>query len=325
MRVVLIVNPTSGASMLTTHQGTLEEHEEQMLTALRTRGLMPEIWHTTPGDAGTGLAQKAVAEGVEMVIAAGGDGTLHAVANGLIHSNSALGIIPIGTMNNIARSLSIPEDIEEACAIIAHGKTTRIDVGKINGNIFLEVAGIGLEAALFPAAEEIKRHGVLSTMRGVLKGLAVLLTFQPTRFKIAFDNQHSLRYRAIQVSVCNSPYYGVHLQFAPNAVMDDGLLNVLLYRNFSKRDYLQHAISISQGVRSLEPRVMRRKIKMLYIEADPPVVVHADGEPIGQTPATIVVLPAVLHVRVPIEVAIGPNIMDSKRKRTHILQQASMQ
>ena len=64
---------------------------------------------------------------------------------------------------------------------------------------------------------------------------------------------------------------------------------------------------------------------MLYIEADPPVVVHADGEPIGQTPATIVVLPAVLHVRVPIEVAIGPNIMDSKRKRTHILQQASMQ
>jgi diacylglycerol kinase family enzyme len=101
------------------------------------------------------MAQQAVLAGAELVIAAGGDGTLHAVASGVINTNSALGILPMGTMNNIARSLKIPEDIEQACEIIATGETSRIDVGKNNDSIFLEVAGAGLEAALFPAAEEL--------------------------------------------------------------------------------------------------------------------------------------------------------------------------
>lgn len=323
MRAILILNRTSGASMMATNQNrSAEETEAAILTTLRAQGVEPEVWYTTEEDPGQEMAKRAAQEGADMVIAAGGDGTLHAVASGLIGTKSALGIIPRGTMNNIARSLEIPEDIEGACKIIAEGITSQIDIGKINGHIFLEVAGIGLEAALFPAAEEIKRSGWLSTIQGVIEGLRTIFAFQPTGFNISFDERRTRRYHAIQISVCNSPYYGARFQFAPHAVMNDGLLDILIYKNFSKLAYLRHAISISQGRRALEPRVMRRKIKSLRIDAVIPIEVHADGVPIGKTPATITVIPGILRVRVPQKIATGPNIANRERQHTRHYQRA---
>jgi diacylglycerol kinase (ATP) len=314
MRAVLILNPASGSSSLAPQVVAPEESEATILAALRKYGIEPEVWYTTPEDAGMASAKRAVAEDAAMVIAAGGDGTLHAVAAGLIGTPCKLAIIPMGTMNNIARSLEIPETIEGACAVIAAGHTGQIDVGTINGQIFLEVAGIGLEAALFPAAEDIKARGWLSTLRGIMVGLSTLLAFQPTRFKIAFDERRKRSYRAIQVSVCNSPYYGARLRFAPRAVMNDGLLDILLYKNFSKSEYVRHAISISQGKRTFEPKVTRRKARSLYIETEVPIEIHADGIPMGYTPAMITVLPGALRVCVPESVAKGPNVMEAGRR-----------
>lgn len=329
MRTALILNPTSGASLLAAHQSAPEENEAAILSALHQYDIIPEVWYTTPDDAGGGLARRAVTEGIDMVIAAGGDGTLHAVAAGLIGTNCTLAIIPLGTMNNVAHSLEISETIEEACAIIAHGETRRIDVGKINGQIFLEVAGIGLEAALFPAAEEIKSSGLLSTISGIVNGLNALFAFQPTRFRIVFDGRRTRLYKAVQISVCNTPYYGAHFRFAPRAVMDDGLLDALIYTNFSKFAYIQHAISISQGQRPLEPMVTRRKIRSIYIDvadhAAEPVVVHADGVPIGHTPASVMVIPGALRVRVPTKVARGPNVQDKRMKQTNLHRRLSRQ
>ncbi len=322
MRTILIFNPTSGSSPMATHQDTPEDTREHILTSLRANGIEPEIYETTPEDPGTELAKKLAEDGADIVIAAGGDGTLHAVATGLIDTKSILGIIPMGTMNNIAHSLQIPEDIEEACKIIARGQTSLIDVGKINGSIFLEVAGVGLEAALFPAAEEIKSTGIISTIKGIIEGLSALFSFEPTRFVATFDGKRKRRFRAVQISVCNSPFYGAHLRFAPNAVMDDGFLDVLIYRNFSKIEYLRHAWSISQGKRALGLRVSQRKIKTISINAEHPVEVHADGVQQGHTPTTISVQAGALRVRVPERVATGPNVSTTARKQTRRFQQA---
>src|SRR5881275_1090561 len=157
MRTILILNPVAGNTPIAETQGIRETNEEAILRGLRAYGIEPDVWYTTLEDAGEGLAKKAADEGAELVIAAGGDGTIHAVAAGLIERESTLGIIPMGTMNNLAHSLGIPSTLEEACAIIGKGESHAIDVGHINGQIFLEVAGAGLEAALFPAAEEIKQ------------------------------------------------------------------------------------------------------------------------------------------------------------------------
>ena len=313
---VLILNPTSGSSVLASDHSAPEEHEERILAALRVHSIEPVIHYTTPEDAGYGVASQAVDAGAAIVIAAGGDGTLHAVASALIGTKSTLGIIPMGTMNNIAHSLEIPESIEDACAIIATGDTGLIDVGKLNDHVFLEVAGIGIEAELFPAAEEIKSYGMVSTLRGIVDGLKALFAFRSTRFSISFDGKRTRHFRALQVSVCNAPYYGAHLQFAPNAVMDDGLFDVLIYRNFSKLAYIRQALSISRGLKTLEPRLLRRKAKSLRIRSQVPVAVHIDGVQQGSTPAIITLLPGALRVRVPRKVTASSKLSTTEQKQT---------
>src|SRR5262249_42889439 len=154
-----IFNPTSGISTVTDKRMSPEETEKAVLQGLQAYGIEPEIYHTTPEDTGQGLASRAAGEYTDLVIACGGDGAIHPVESGLVGTQSTLGIIPTGKMNNLAHSLNTPDTIPAACVAIAKGETHLIDVGQINEHIFLEVAGIGLEASLFPAAEEIKKPG----------------------------------------------------------------------------------------------------------------------------------------------------------------------
>jgi diacylglycerol kinase (ATP) len=195
--------------------------------------------------------------------------------------------------------LNIPDTVPAACVAIANGETRLIDVGKINDQYFLEVAGIGLEAVLFPAAEEMKKPGLLTTLRGVVSGLKTLLTFTPTRIRITFDDRQRHPYEALQVTICNAPFYGMHLEVAPNILMDDGLLDIVIYRNFSKFEYIRHAISISQGRRTFQPKIIHKRIKSLRINSDQPLDLQVDGVPQGTTPAKVMVLPGALRVRVP--------------------------
>jgi diacylglycerol kinase (ATP) len=300
MRAVLIMNPASGMSMMAATAGTAEKHAEVILAALHTQGIEAELRYTTPEDFGAGLAAQAAAEQADVVIAAGGDGTIHEVASGLIGTQSALGIIALGTMNNLARSLHIPETIEGACAAIATGETISIDAGKINEHYFFEVVGIGLEAALFPSAEEVKSFGVLSKLHGIISGLLILLTYKPAKLRISIDEQGHYPHHALQVTICNSRYYGPQFELVPHAQMDDGLLDVVIYKNFSKLEYMRHAFSIVQGKRAYQPKALHRRVKSLRINADHPVEVQADGLPHGHTPARVTVLPSALRVRVPV-------------------------
>ncbi|HLH60632.1 MAG TPA: diacylglycerol kinase family protein [Ktedonobacteraceae bacterium] len=299
MQAVLIINPASGLSTITSREMTPEETEEAILTTLRAYGIEPEVFHTTPEDTGQGLSTRAANAGVDIVIAAGGDGTIEAIARGLIGTQTALGIIPAGTMNNLARSLNIPQTIEAACAVIAKGETHAIDVGKINDRFFLEVAGVGLEAELFPLAEEIKQPGLLSTLHGAIGGLITLLTYHPAAISLSFDEHRRRSYQALQVTICNAPFYGAHLQIAPHVLMDDGLLDVVVYRNFSKREYIRHALSISQGKRLYTPKIAYRRVKSLRITSEYPMEIQADGELHGHTPAVVTILPQALRIRVP--------------------------
>lgn len=321
MRAVLILNPTSGISTITTIEGTQsspEENEAAILASLHAYGIEAEVQYTTPEDTGQGLAAQAALNHTELVIVAGGDGTVHAVACGLIGTETTLGIIPTGTMNNLARSLHIPETIEEACAVIAQGKTHAIDVGKINNHLFIEVAGIGLEAALFPAAEEFKSPGMWSTLHSIVSGLRTLLSFRPATLRIALDNKQRQAIDAIQVTICNAPFYGAHLQAAPEALMDDGLLDIVMYRHFSKLEYLRHAFSISQGKRVYQPRIRRRRVRTLHVTADIPMEIQADGVVYGYTPAAITVLPGALRVRIPAIAPIPTSVGSANERKASI-------
>jgi diacylglycerol kinase family enzyme len=106
-------------------------------------------------------------------------------------------------------------------------------------------------------------------------------------------------YDAIQVTICNAPYYGAHFHIASDILMDDGLLYVFIFRHMSSLEYLRHAISFSQGRRVLQPKVLRRRVKALRIASSDPLDLQADGIPRGQTPADVKVIRGALRVRVP--------------------------
>lgn len=317
MRTALILNPTAGSSPLASHRGSEGEFEPALLEMLHTQGVEPEVYYTTAEDPGRGIAGRLVAEGVEMIVAVGGDGTIHSVAQALANSDCLLGIIPAGTMNNLALSLGIPENLEAACALLTTGETRSIDVGSINGHIFLEVAGVGLEAAIFPAAEEIKSRNIFTTFKGVIRGLYALLTFRPPQMRLTFNHERPRSYRAIQLTVCNAPYYGVHLNIVPEIRMNDGWLDAVLYRNFSKREYIRHAISISQGRRAFTPKLLRRQVRSLRIETNEPVEIQADGIIHSHTPAEITIQSGALKVQAPREPGPGllPTTPGSRRTR----------
>ena len=304
MRTVLIFNPTSGISTIAEKRMSPEETESAILEGLRTYGIEPQLLHTTPEDGGWGMAKRAADEGAELVIAAGGDGTIHAVTNGLVGTQSILGIIPTGTMNNVALSLNIPDTISAACSAIANGETRTIDVGKINDHVFIEVAGVGLEAALAAAGEEIKHAGLLSIVHGILSGLKTFFGFKAAHMRIAVDGGKLRTYHAFQVTICNAPLYGLHLQLAPDILMDDGLLDVVIYGRVSKAEYLRHALSMWRRG-PYQPKFKHLRVRSLRVIADEAMEIHADGEPRGYTPAEVRVLPAALRIRVPVEDAPG--------------------
>src|SRR5258708_3575417 len=198
MKTALILNPAAGVSLLAKQNIPEGELETTLLQLLHEQGIEPTVYYTTLEDPGLGIATQLVAEGTERIIVVGGDGTIHSVAHGLIGSECVLGIIPAGTMNNLAYCLGISEELKEACAVLTEGEARRIDVGLINGHTFLEVAGIGLEAELFSAAEEVKSRGILSTIKGGLSGLFTLSSFRSPRMSPTFYAKKAHTYRSLE-------------------------------------------------------------------------------------------------------------------------------
>ncbi|HEV2238431.1 MAG TPA: diacylglycerol kinase family protein [Ktedonobacterales bacterium] len=260
------------------------------------------------------------------VVAAGGDGTVHAVAQGLMdartalngaaaHALPSLGILPLGTMNNLAHSLGIPEDLAVACAVLARAEPRPLDVGWAGERMFLEVAGVGLEASLFPHAEALK--GRLRAHPGAMRdAFRVLSDFKPMHVTLDLDGRQ-LEVRALQVSVCNTPRYGASFAAAPDARTDDGWLDVVIYQRFSRLDLLRHYVSIMGGRRDLWARIhgerARRVLLMPHASAWD---VHVDGATIGKTPVAISVEPGALRVLAPAPaaragVADGPGPMEA--------------
>ena len=295
MNTRLIVNPTSGP---------VENPEllTDLAEALQTQGIQAEICTTTPDEDGEGLAADAAKAGAKLVIVAGGDGTIEAVARGLAHTQTMLGIIPLGTRNNIAASLSIPNDLTQAIQTLAEGEHGRFDMGKANNHYFMEVVGVGLEASLFPCGDEVKegiKKNYLIALKSVFSGVKTFLQFSPHRLVLRFDGRRMRRLRTLQVNICNSPRYGVEFALAPEAKMNDGKLDVIYINNPSKWDHLRHFFTAMRGEQLSHKRLNTYRASKIEVRSYPPLDVHADGECLGTTPVTIEVIPRALWICVP--------------------------
>ncbi len=290
---IIIANPISGNGGFSFQNRRFDE----TLSFLRNHGWQAELWYTQSAGDGEQLARKAVKQQVNLVIAAGGDGTINEIIQGLAGSETALGVLPSGTVNVWARELGIPLDDTRARNILVHGQTRRIDLGCVNGRYFLLMVGIGFDGEVTQVVEgkPLKRLGILGYTLAVLwlgpgyRGFPV----------VAQIDRYVVKSRALQIFVGNTQLYAGAVKFTWQAKCDDGLLDLCIVR---KRNLWGRLIVARDFILRREQRrlwVRYDTFKALKIETSEPIPYQIDGEPGGYTPAEFSIAPSILKVIVP--------------------------
>lgn len=229
----------------------------------------------------TRLAREAAAAGASRFIVAGGDGTVHHAVQALAGTGCALGIVPLGSGNDLARVLELPRDPEAAFRVAIEGAVRPIDVGCAGGVLFPGVASFGLdgEATRF-AAERTRR------MRGpLLYGYAALRTlgrFTPFEARVVYDGA-AFEGRVMFVAVANSGRYGGGMRIAPEARLDDGLLDVVIVREVSRAELLLWFGRVFGGTHVRHPAVVTARAARVEVSTDRPMTISADGEVLART------------------------------------------
>jgi YegS/Rv2252/BmrU family lipid kinase len=239
----LIFNPASGRD-----EEDNAARLAQVVSSLRAHGIHAQIGLKTSGKVARSLARDAARAGCPLVIVAAGDGTIDDIASQLMGSSTVMGIIPIGTMNNVARSLGIPLEIDEACALIGMGTTRSIDLGRVRSNAkpneeyFVECAGVGLSAIAALAGQQFEKH----RWRNLPRSLRRFFETKPGSMQIEMDGV-TIEASTRIVTVSNSPLMGNNMLAAPGAKMDDGFLDVSIYEGMGDTALVKHFMAASSG------------------------------------------------------------------------------
>jgi len=295
--LLLIVNPVSGGkpgstSPLTEEASALEP--EALARALESRGLAVQLHVLRESDDPAEIARSATDQDF---VVAGGDGTVGLVAEVLAGSDRALGIIPTGSWNNIARGLGIPLKLEPALDVIGRGEVAQVDSGLASHegaerHAFFEAAGVGLDAAGFGAVELGGRAGWRFAIRLAWRALRRTRT----RMLIEVDGRKMQR-RAPAVTVCIGPYHGLGFALVPDADPADGLLDIVIFSGMSELEVVRHFLRVARGRPRREPRLEVLRGKRVTVGGVGRVLpAHADGRSIGITPVTFEVQPGNLRV-----------------------------
>ena len=244
-------------------------------------------------------ARRAAKKGVPLVIAAGGDGTVASIAEGLIGQDTALGIIPLGTYNNIATSLGIPTSLDEAVALIASGVVRGIDVGLVTATgakrprIFIEMAAAGVIAAVMPVGQEVKSH----EWKASPSALRAAVEMTPTDTVVRLDKTKPYRHaKTLMVAVANAPRGGPGAIVNPAARLDDGLLDVAIYHDHTQAELAVYFASHAAGKPVDDPRIERARARRVDVQTANALPVVANEKLVGRTPARFEILAGSLLV-----------------------------
>jgi diacylglycerol kinase (ATP) len=291
----LIANPTAGKA-------------DETLTGLQTavqylqqKGIKVDVALAKPKEEATPLAKQAVKDGYKLIIAMGGDGTIEAVMRGLVGRKAHLGILPSGTSNNLAKSLDIPEKLEAACDLILSHPIRKVDVGQVKmkgqkKSYFFELASIGLSSALYEHANDLQ-DGKLAKLKDV--ALSFLKEEKLSTVYLTLDDESKIKFDSILVVVSNTPFFGKNFLVAPNASLEDGLVDISVYPDFSKTELLAYYAKIMNEGYSENDRVQRFRASELEVKASPKLEVMADGVKVGKGKVNIKILPSALSVIAP--------------------------
>ncbi|MFC2069868.1 diacylglycerol/lipid kinase family protein [Chloroflexota bacterium] len=295
----VIVNPAAGAN--STRKKWPDLH--RLLTHI---GLSFDHDYTEGAGHAIELAKEAASNGYRYLVAVGGDGTVNEVANGILDSgdaeNVSLGIISTGTGSDFVRSVGIPRHYLSACSCLIGSKRYLIDVGIVeyrnNGEsqkrFFVNAAGIGFDAAAVEATEKLPKYfgGTIPYLFGLLR---TLVGYRNKSVEMYIDDKVEAA-RVLSVVVSNGNYLGGGMRIAPNASLNDGILDVCIIGDVGKFDLLKSLPMVYKGTHGDHPKVTLDKAEKVTVESAEKVLVHADGEVLGTGPASFSLVPAVLNI-----------------------------
>jgi diacylglycerol kinase (ATP) len=268
-RALAIVNPAAGKGLGATLTSTIAAE-------LGQAGLSVDVVTTpAPGEAAR-LASSAVEDGYTLVIAVGGDGTAMEVANGLVGTDTALGLYPIGSGNDFSRALGYPRARKRIGAFLASARPRRIDVGEVNGRVFLNAAGVGIDG--YVAERVIAAARVVGPTLGYFVGaLHGIATFRPQRMRVVIDGvvregPHMM------VAACNGTTFGSGMKVAPDAKLDDGVFDVIVGGDLGKWDSLVALAKIYRGTHVNGRTILAIRATSVDVELPAPLTAQIDGE-----------------------------------------------
>jgi diacylglycerol kinase (ATP) len=296
MRTKLIVNPASGGE-------TALDHLTAINARLRTTGDVDIVLTTGDGD-GAEAGRRAALEGYDRIVVAGGDGTLNEVLNGLAGVDGALarislGIVPLGTGNDFATALGVPDEPEAAADAVLRGTIAPIDVGRVNGRHFLNVSAGGFIADVSDAVSP-QLKTVLGKLAYLVGGAQVLMDYAPIETRITRAGEaHPEGTSLLAFAVCNSRLIGGGRLIAPHAIIDDGWLDVCLIHAMPTIEFIALLRRVSSGEHVEDQRVTYFRAQTLDLAFDHAIRVNTDGQVLETDRCRYDVLPGAARVLVP--------------------------
>ena len=291
-RTCVILNPSAGS---------VREPDE--LAERIGRLLDADVRLTTKAGSAARLARTAIRNGAKLIVAAGGDGTLNGVINGVAENAAAVrvGLIPLGTGNDFGRSLGLPTDVEAAIDVIRGGETRAIDLVRVTSDevrYFINVSAGGFSGLVNEklTTEMKKTWGPLAYLRSAAAALPELRAYQTT---LAFDNTESLMLDLYNVVVANGRYVAGGTLIAPEASVDDGLLDIILIQKRSAPELALLAGAVALGTHLSSDAIVFRRAAKLTVNSKPGMWFNVDGELVGNEPARFEILPRALRFAVP--------------------------
>ena len=288
MTATLIYNPSAGKDPLGVKIRSVRE-------ALDRTGISHHFQPTRSARDGTRLAQEAVQQGSQLVIAAGGDGTINEVVNGLVGTDVPLALVPLGTGNLAAYEFGIPRDPVQAAKAISESRKERIDVGKANGRFFLMMVSLGMDAqALRDAPAPLRR--VLKWWAVYLTGVFCLFVRKPVAVRVSFDDK-TLNPKVRLLVVSNIKGYGLPgCEMIADASVTDGYLDLGFFKSQSVLSYLHHMRQLGRQKPVDASLLHHHTLMRVLLESDKPIPVQMDGDFFGYTPVDVSVVPQALSI-----------------------------
>ncbi len=322
MQAEIIYNPLGG-------KVAVRHVLDNVVDFLSRSGWSVDLRETTKPLEATSLARNAVANGAGVVIAAGGDGTVNEVANGLVHTEAALGVLPVGTTNTWALQMGIPalnpilpgtqtaklvagleellarplpanyyrKVLMDAARVLVEGQTLAIDVGELSGRYFLISAGIGMEAAIVESISQREKKA-LGSWAYVLGAIESAYKYTGTEVRLTMDDR-TLDISTPLVVVTNIQLYGGMVAIGARARVNDGKLDVCVFKGEGFFTFVNHAMKVLSHRHLKDPKVEYHQCRQVLVESSRQLPVHVDAEPYAATPVAINAVPSSLRVIVP--------------------------